>query len=154
MHRLQQSVTWLQPGAADVFLDFISYSSGPLAEDLLEEVSCPVSILWGEKDPWEKLEWGRGFQKHQVVEEFVTIPGGTWGQDALERVVRTMHGVGVGLDTADAPSGQQSLPSCQVDCNLSLPPDLLRSLCRRGSLPHGRGAAPREPCHVEVCATA
>eukprot|EP00891_Asterochloris_glomerata_P009833 jgi/Astpho2/9833/Aster-03797 len=65
----------LEPGAADVFLDFISYSSGPLAEDLLEEVSCPVSILWGEKDPWEKLEWGRGFQKHQVVEEFVVIPG-------------------------------------------------------------------------------
>ena len=102
---------WLQPGAADVFLDFISYSSGPLAEDLLEEVSCPVSILWGEKDPWEKLEWGRGFQKHQVVEEFVTIPGGNWGQDALEvcvPLVRTMHEGGVGLDTADAPGAQQS----------------------------------------------
>ena len=79
---------WLQPGAADVFLDFISYSSGPLAEDLLDEVSCPVSILWGEKDPWEKLEWGRGFQKHQVVEEFVIIPGGPWGQAALEPLVR------------------------------------------------------------------
>ena len=118
LHWLQQSVHWLQPGAADVFLDFISYSSGPLAEDLLEEVSCPVSILWGEKDPWEKLEWGRGFQKYQVVEEFVTIPGGRWGQDALEPcmpLMRAMHEVGVGLDTPGAPGGQQSLLSFQVE---------------------------------------
>lgn len=42
----------LQPGAAQVFLDFISYSSGPLAEDLLpqlERAKCPVLIAWGEK---------------------------------------------------------------------------------------------------------
>lgn len=37
----------LQPGAARVFLDFISYSGGPLPEELLQIVPCPVSILWG-----------------------------------------------------------------------------------------------------------
>lgn len=37
----------LQKGAVDVFLDFISYSGGPLAEDLLEVIKQPVSILWG-----------------------------------------------------------------------------------------------------------
>ena len=38
---------WHQEGAVDVFLDFISYSGGPLAEDLLEVITQPVSILWG-----------------------------------------------------------------------------------------------------------
>ena len=35
-----------------MFLDFISYSGGPLAEDLLEVIKQPVSILWGK--PWPK----------------------------------------------------------------------------------------------------
>eukprot|EP00884_Botryococcus_braunii_P007381 jgi/Botrbrau1/16644/Bobra.0068s0061.1 len=64
----------LQPGAARVFLDFISYSGGPLPEELLQSVSCPVSILWGEADPWEKLEWGRALQG-PTVEEFIPLPG-------------------------------------------------------------------------------
>ena len=37
----------LQPGAARVFLDFISYSAGPLPRELLDLITCPVSILWG-----------------------------------------------------------------------------------------------------------
>lgn len=38
-------------GALDVFLDFISYSTGPLPEAQLARLSltdCPVRILWGE----------------------------------------------------------------------------------------------------------
>ncbi len=31
----------LQPGAADVFLDFICYSSGPLPEEMLPNVKVP-----------------------------------------------------------------------------------------------------------------
>ena len=34
-------------GAADVFIAFTSYSSGPLAEDLLPKLKCPAIILWG-----------------------------------------------------------------------------------------------------------
>lgn len=45
----------LRPGAADVFLDFLSYSSGPLPEAQLAAVTVPVSILWGDADPWEKV---------------------------------------------------------------------------------------------------
>ena len=37
----------MQPGAASVFLDFISYSDGPLPDELLEACKRPVSILWG-----------------------------------------------------------------------------------------------------------
>lgn len=65
----------MQPGAVDVFLDFISYSGGPLPEELLPQVSCPVSILWGEKDPWEPIEKGRAYGEFDCVEEFIPLPG-------------------------------------------------------------------------------
>lgn len=35
-------------GAVDVFLDFISYSTGPLPEQQLAKLTCPVRIIWGE----------------------------------------------------------------------------------------------------------
>lgn len=73
----------LQPGAAEVFLDFISYSGGPLPEDLLGEISQagpdkrPVRILWGENDPWEPIDLGLAtFSSFDCVDEFVTLPGG------------------------------------------------------------------------------
>lgn len=66
----------LEPGAVDVFLDFISYSGGPLPEELLAEVSCPVSILWGECDPWEPLSLAEEAFKDKFpsVVSFETIP--------------------------------------------------------------------------------
>ena len=69
----------LQPGAAEIFLDFISYSSGPLPEELLPRVTQPVRILWGEQDPWEPIEQGRQYAdktKFPCVDEFVTLPEG------------------------------------------------------------------------------
>mmetsp|Transcript_18590 Transcript_18590/g.25875 ORF Transcript_18590/g.25875 Transcript_18590/m.25875 type:complete len:425 (+) Transcript_18590:3-1277(+) len=65
----------LQPGAVDVFLDFISYSGGPLPEDLIPQVKCPVRIVWGEKDPWEPVELGKKtFAGLPNIESFVTLP--------------------------------------------------------------------------------
>ncbi|QHO37086.1 Pheophytinase [Arachis hypogaea] len=51
----------LEPGAAEVFLEFICYSGGPLPEELLPQVTCPVLIAWGDKDPWEPIELGRNY---------------------------------------------------------------------------------------------
>lgn len=28
----------------------------------------PVSIVWGEEDPWEKVEWGRQLAKYASVQ--------------------------------------------------------------------------------------
>ena len=70
------SVGQLQPGASSVFLEFISYSTGPLPHDLLSAVNIPVSILWGAEDPWEKVEWGREFKQYPCVEEFIELAGG------------------------------------------------------------------------------
>eukprot|EP01035_Chromulina_nebulosa_P018417 gene18417-24121_t len=66
----------LEPGAVDVFLDFISYSGGPLPEDLLPQVNIPVRILWGENDPWEPIKLGRKYENYRCVDEFVPLPGG------------------------------------------------------------------------------
>ncbi|CAN0927309.1 Pheophytinase, chloroplastic, partial [Linum grandiflorum] len=64
----------LEAGAADVFLEFICYSDGPLPEELLPQVKCPVLIGWGDKDPWEPIELGRAYGNFDTVEEFVVLP--------------------------------------------------------------------------------
>ncbi|GBF88496.1 hypothetical protein Rsub_01209 [Raphidocelis subcapitata] len=79
----------LEPGAVDVFLDFISYSGGPLPEELLARMTAPVSILWGADDPWESCSQGRAlFTPLPAVEEFVEMPGlGHCPQDEAPEVV-------------------------------------------------------------------
>ncbi|XP_020673989.1 pheophytinase, chloroplastic isoform X1 [Dendrobium catenatum] len=69
----------LDPGAANVFLEFICYSGGPLPEDLLPKVKfkifqCPVLVAWGDKDPWEPIELGKAFANFEAVEDFVVLP--------------------------------------------------------------------------------
>lgn len=51
-----------------MFLDFISYSGGPLPEDLLAVVKVPVQIAWGVEDPWEPMEQGKAFAEFDSVE--------------------------------------------------------------------------------------
>jgi pimeloyl-ACP methyl ester carboxylesterase len=81
----------LEPGAVDVFLDFISYSGGPLPETLIRECPVPVSVVWGQEDPWEKLEWGRAFATYPSVEEFIELPGvGHCPQDEAPHLVNPL----------------------------------------------------------------
>jgi pimeloyl-ACP methyl ester carboxylesterase len=63
------------PGAADVFLAFIQYSHGPLAEDLLPQLSCPVLCLWGAEDPWEPIALGQAYGEFPAVTEFIALEG-------------------------------------------------------------------------------
>ncbi len=63
------------PGAAAVFLAFTAYSSGPLAEDLLPQLSCPAIILWGTGDPWEPIELGRELANYPQVKKFIPLEG-------------------------------------------------------------------------------
>jgi pimeloyl-ACP methyl ester carboxylesterase len=78
-------------GAARVFLDFISYSGGPLPEDLLARIDgtrTPVWIAWGEDDPWEPIAQGRAYADFDSVRKFIPLPGlGHCPQDeAPERI--------------------------------------------------------------------
>ena len=49
-------------------MDFISYSGGPLPEDLLSTIEVPVMIGWGDQDPWEPIESGRAYADYDSVE--------------------------------------------------------------------------------------
>ncbi|PON64144.1 Alpha/beta hydrolase fold [Parasponia andersonii] len=81
----------LEPGAADVFLEFICYSGGPLPEELLPQVKCPVLIAWGDKDPWEPIELGRAFKNFDSVEDFVVLPSvGHCPQDEAPTLVNPL----------------------------------------------------------------
>lgn len=50
-------------------------SGGPLPEELLPQVTCPVRILWGENDPWEPISLGRAYGDFDCVDEFVPLIG-------------------------------------------------------------------------------
>jgi pimeloyl-ACP methyl ester carboxylesterase len=78
-------------GAADVFLAFVRYSQGPLAEDLLPQLSCPALILWGEEDPWESIHLGRELAQFPAVEQFIPLPGvGHCPQDEAPELVNPL----------------------------------------------------------------
>jgi pimeloyl-ACP methyl ester carboxylesterase len=77
-----------EEGALEVFLAFINYASGPLAEDLLPKIECPVQFMWGEKDPWEPIQLGRAYASYPCVEEFISLPNaGHCPQDEVPEVV-------------------------------------------------------------------
>ncbi|PHT98163.1 hypothetical protein BC332_32910 [Capsicum chinense] len=81
----------LEPGAVDVFLEFICYSAGPLPEELLPQVKCPVLVAWGDKDPWEPIELGRAYGKFDTVEDFVVLPNvGHCPQDEAPHLVNRL----------------------------------------------------------------
>ncbi|KAG9451396.1 hypothetical protein H6P81_011361 [Aristolochia fimbriata] len=81
----------LEPGAADVFLEFICYSGGPLPEELIPQVKCPVIVAWGDKDPWEPIELGKAYGEFDTVEEFVTLPNvGHCPQDEAPELVNPL----------------------------------------------------------------
>lgn len=75
---------------------------------LLQACKVPVSILWGEADPWEPVKLGRTLALYPSVEEWASLPG---KQGALWRRCRTAHG-GLGK----ACQGQRPLDSSQTQC--------------------------------------
>lgn len=79
------------PGAAEVFLAFISYSQGPLPEELLAQVTCPVLILWGTADPWEPIALGRTLGQFAMVEQFTPLEGlGHCPQDEAPEIINPL----------------------------------------------------------------
>jgi pimeloyl-ACP methyl ester carboxylesterase len=76
------------PGAADVFVAFTSYSYGPLPEDLLEKLPCSALLLWGAEDPWEPIALGQELAKFPCVEQFIALPNvGHCPQDEAPELV-------------------------------------------------------------------
>ena len=44
-----------RPGAAEAFRGFINLFDDALAPNLMQELTLPVHLIWGEQDPWEPL---------------------------------------------------------------------------------------------------
>ena len=74
----------LEPGSADVVFDTLSYSAGPLPEQLLREVLCPVEVVYGLKDPWTPPA---------RVEALASLDGVAKGWGAVKKVT-ALPGVG------------------------------------------------------------
>ncbi|XP_051132470.1 uncharacterized protein LOC127252359 [Andrographis paniculata] len=94
----------LVDGAADVFLEFICYSEGPLPEELIPLVKCPVLVAWGDKDPWEPIDLGKAFAKFDTVEDFVVLPNvGHCPQDEAPHLVNPLIAAFVAQHAPPAP---------------------------------------------------
>lgn len=93
-------------GAVDVFLAFISYSQGPIPEDLLPELTCPTLILWGKEDPWEPIDQARAYGDYPAVEDFIELDGiGHCPQDEAPEIVNPILSEWVA-----AKNGQKNTP--------------------------------------------
>ena len=78
-------------GAVEVFLAFTGYSQGPLAEDLLPVLSCPLTFFWGTKDPWEPIDMGRELANFDSVVDFIELENlGHCPQDEAPEVVNPL----------------------------------------------------------------
>ena len=69
----------LQPtqrdGAAEAFRGFINLFDDHLAPELMKNLSIPVDLIWGEKDPWEPLLEAQRWRKTiSCIESLTIIP--------------------------------------------------------------------------------
>ena len=63
-------------GAAEAFRGFINLFDDHLAPDLMNNLSVPVHLIWGEKDPWEPLaEAQRWADSLSCIQSIAVISG-------------------------------------------------------------------------------
>jgi len=61
-------------GAAEAFRGFINLFDDALAPDLMKDLNVPVSLIWGEDDPWEPIaEAERWAQTIPCIKSLSTI---------------------------------------------------------------------------------
>ncbi|MDW8463129.1 MAG: alpha/beta fold hydrolase [Geminocystis sp.] len=79
------------PGAMDVFLAFINYSTGPIPEELLPILPCPITFFWGSLNPWEPVHLGRKLAEYPCVKDFIELEGlGHCPHDEAPQVVNPL----------------------------------------------------------------
>eukprot|EP00929_Paragymnodinium_shiwhaense_P070039 TRINITY_DN35416_c0_g2_i1.p1 TRINITY_DN35416_c0_g2~~TRINITY_DN35416_c0_g2_i1.p1 ORF type:complete len:320 (+),score=69.76 TRINITY_DN35416_c0_g2_i1:277-1236(+) len=67
----------LLSGSADVVFDTLSYSAGPLPEQLLqdERLKAPVWVCWGQEDPWTPGKRVQALERFPTVQRVIPLPG-------------------------------------------------------------------------------
>lgn len=62
-----------------------------MPEDLIAKCTVPLDILWGAKDPWELVAWGRELAKDGRVQKYTELPGvGHCPQDEAPHLVNPL----------------------------------------------------------------
>lgn len=59
------------PGAQKVFASVLTAPAGPTPTELLEKLSCPLLVLWGEDDPWTPIKGATVYQDLAQTNELV-----------------------------------------------------------------------------------
>jgi len=62
-------------GASESFRGFINLFNDRLATELLANLTTPVSVIWGSKDPWEPIEEAKRWMRFPCVEQFESLEG-------------------------------------------------------------------------------
>ncbi len=65
----------LQPGAEEAFRGFINLFNDRIAPDLLATLQTPVSMIWGQRDPWEPIGEARRWTSYNCVDVLHELPG-------------------------------------------------------------------------------
>ena len=63
-------------GAAEAFRGFINLFDDDLAPDLMQNLSVPVQLIWGEQDPWEPLAEAQRWAKTIHCIDFLEVISG------------------------------------------------------------------------------
>ena len=62
-------------GAAEAFRGFINLFNDHLAPDLLQTLSLPIHMIWGEADPWEPVKEAKKWkQQFDCIQSLLVIP--------------------------------------------------------------------------------
>ncbi|CAK9069750.1 Pheophytinase [Durusdinium trenchii] len=66
----------LMEGAMESTFDILSYSTGPLLEQLLqdERLRSPIWVCWGQRDPWTPMKRVKALDEFPNVEKLVEFP--------------------------------------------------------------------------------
>lgn len=64
-----------QPGADEAFRGFINLFNDRIAPEILAELHTPVTMIWGQQDPWEPVAEARRWRAFNCVEELHELPG-------------------------------------------------------------------------------
>lgn len=59
----------LQPGAEEAFRGFINLFDDKIAPQILSHLKTPVTMIWGQQDPWEPIEEARRWLTFSCVKQ-------------------------------------------------------------------------------------
>lgn len=65
----------LQPGAEEAFRGFINLFDDRIAPEFLSKLTTPVTMIWGQRDPWEPIEEARRWLRYPCIEKLHELPG-------------------------------------------------------------------------------